>query len=113
VAVAVADAVEVVVLQDATSTIFVGPLAEQNVLCGLVFVMGVRPVGRVERLMTSLRQRDVPLRKINLVTGWPIDRVGRRLALHVLAQHIRIDVHDVVRVDEIDGHDHGLPCAFN
>src|SRR5215469_14053290 len=79
--VAVSDAVEVVVLQDPPSTVFVRPLTEQNVLSGLVFPMGARAARRVERLMARRRQRDLPIRKISFVLGRAVDRVGRILAL--------------------------------
>ena len=41
--VAVAYAVEVVILQDAPSTVFVWPLTDENVLGELVLEMGRRP----------------------------------------------------------------------
>src|SRR5215472_2842690 len=89
--VAVANAVEVVVLQDPPPTVFVGPLTEQSVLTGLVFVMGARPARRVEWLMARRRQRHVPLREVSLATRRPVYRVGGILALHRLVRRVRID----------------------
>src|SRR5215469_8737885 len=97
--VAVANAVEVVVLQDSPSPVFVGPLAKQNVLRSLIFVMGAWAIRRIEWLMARRRQRHVPLRNINFVIWWPVDRVGSMLALHHLPGRIRIDVHHVMRID--------------
>ena len=68
-AVAVSDAVEVVVLQNPPSTIFVWPLTEQNVLSGLIIIMGARAASRVECLTARCWQRHIPLRKINFVLG--------------------------------------------
>src|SRR5215467_5061849 len=103
--VAVANAVVIVVLQDPPSPVFVGPLAKKNVLRSLIFVMGAWATRRIEWLMARRRQRRVPLRKINFVLRWPVDRVASRLALHGLARRIRIDVHHVVRIDEVHSHE--------
>src|SRR5262244_1488502 len=46
--------------------------------------------------MARRRQRHVPLRNINFVIWWPVDRVGSMLALHHLPGRIRIDVHHAV-----------------
>src|SRR5215469_10624034 len=99
--VAVANAVVIVVLQDPPSPVFVGPLAKKNVLRSLIFVMGTWATRRIERLMARSRQRNVPLRKINLVLGWPVDRVTSRVALHRLIRRIRINVHHIVRIYEV------------
>src|SRR5215471_2842317 len=103
--VAVANAIEVVVLQNPPSPVFVGPLAKKNVLRSLIFVMGAWATRRIEELMARRRQRHVPLRNINFVIWWPVDRVGSILALHHLAGCIRVDVHHVMRIDEVHGHE--------
>ena len=79
--VAVANAVEVVVLQYSPSAVFVRPLTEQNVLSGLVFPMGFRAAGVFEWLVARCGQRDVPLGTVNFVVRREDNRVGRSLSL--------------------------------
>src|SRR5262249_32295395 len=67
--------------------------------------MRPRATRRAEWLMAGCWQWDIPLRKIGFVTGGLIDRVGCRLGLHRLPRRIRIDVHHVMRIDEIDSHE--------
>src|SRR6185312_6559486 len=103
--VAVPDAVEVVVLQNFPPAIVIRPLTKQKVLRGLIVPMGTRAAGRIERLMARGRQRHVPFRKVNVVLRRTVDWVSRRLALNCLAWRVRIDIHHIMRIDEIYGHE--------
>src|SRR6516225_9564011 len=103
--VAVTNAVEVIVLQNPPSTVFVRPLTEHDVLAGLIVPMGARAARRIERLNPRRWQRDVPVREINVVLGRPVNRVGRVLALNCLTRRVRIDVHDVMWIDQIYSHE--------
>ena len=104
--VAVADAVEVIVAQHMPAAVLVRPLADHHVLDRLIDRMRLRAPGRVERLAAARRQRNiVPARLIEIVFGRRKDRDRGVLALHDLTGKVRVDVHDVVRIDEIDRHE--------
>src|SRR6516164_3716321 len=111
-AVAVTNAVEVVVLQNPPSTVFVRPLTEQNVLGSLILVMGARSAGRIERLTARRWQRHVPLGQVSFIVRRPVNRVGRVPGLNRLSRRVRIDVHDVMWIDQIYSHEPWLALCL-
>src|SRR5262245_51269224 len=42
----------------------------------------------------------------------PVNRVGRVLALNGLTRRVRIDIHDVMWIDQIDGHEPWLALCL-
>ena len=103
--VAVADAVVVIVAQQPPAAIFVRPRADEDVLHLLIDLLPARAARRVERLAAGRRQWHVVPRGAcrSRRPGGRAIGIAFVLPWTVSLRQVRIDVHYIVRVDEIDG----------
>ena len=101
-AVAVSYGVEVIITQHPPPTIFVRPPPDLQVQNLLVDLLGDGTAGAVERLVPAgLQRRIVPGRAVELVVGRPRDRHRMAGTLDVLRRQIGVEVHHVMRIDEV------------